>query len=296
MHTGLARIEAEAEALAGRVDIGTITLGCVLGYLDLRFAPRAAAGASARRGLVRGLRRLAGPCRPPSRAPEAHPARPGAHPGVRLLLPDRRRQRPMTPTELLAHHPRPDAAGLLFTTAIAPSAPAELADESARLAGALQALGVGRGDRVAVWAAQRHRLALRGLLRLRPAGRDRGGGEHPASARPSSPTSSAFYRVTGAVHLAGLQPGRFRGHPGRLPAADSLARVDAVIAYDEGRAQAAARLAELRAALPCAGAPGRLRAVRGRRAPARGPCRATAWAAAIFTTSGTHEGAQVRAA
>ena len=51
MHTGLARIEAQAEGLAGRVDIGTITLGCVLGYFDLRFAhldwrqahPRAAA-------------------------------------------------------------------------------------------------------------------------------------------------------------------------------------------------------------------------------------------------------------
>lgn len=37
IHTGLARVEAQAEGLADRVDIGTITLGCVLGYLDLRF-------------------------------------------------------------------------------------------------------------------------------------------------------------------------------------------------------------------------------------------------------------------
>lgn len=35
---GLGVIEAGAPAMGARVDIGTITLGCVLGYLDLRFA------------------------------------------------------------------------------------------------------------------------------------------------------------------------------------------------------------------------------------------------------------------
>lgn len=35
---GLAAIDATADTLADRVDIGTITLACVLGYLDLRFA------------------------------------------------------------------------------------------------------------------------------------------------------------------------------------------------------------------------------------------------------------------
>lgn len=35
--TGLDAIERDAAALAGRVDIGTITIACALGYLDLRF-------------------------------------------------------------------------------------------------------------------------------------------------------------------------------------------------------------------------------------------------------------------
>ena len=35
---GLAAIEAAADGYGERVDIGTITLGCVLGYLDFRFA------------------------------------------------------------------------------------------------------------------------------------------------------------------------------------------------------------------------------------------------------------------
>ena len=34
----LGRMETEAPGLAGVVDIGTITYGCALGYLDLRFA------------------------------------------------------------------------------------------------------------------------------------------------------------------------------------------------------------------------------------------------------------------
>lgn len=36
--TGLAEIERTAPGLGDRVDIGTIALGCALGYLDLRFA------------------------------------------------------------------------------------------------------------------------------------------------------------------------------------------------------------------------------------------------------------------
>ena len=35
--TSLAALEAETASLAGRVDIGTIALGCALWYLDLRF-------------------------------------------------------------------------------------------------------------------------------------------------------------------------------------------------------------------------------------------------------------------
>jgi glutathione S-transferase len=35
---GLAEFERRARSLAGRVDLGTITLGCALGYLDFRFA------------------------------------------------------------------------------------------------------------------------------------------------------------------------------------------------------------------------------------------------------------------
>ena len=34
---GLAAIDARADSLGDRLDIGTITMGCVLGYLDLRF-------------------------------------------------------------------------------------------------------------------------------------------------------------------------------------------------------------------------------------------------------------------
>jgi glutathione S-transferase len=36
--TGLARFEKTIDAQAPRLDIGTIALGCVLGYLDFRFA------------------------------------------------------------------------------------------------------------------------------------------------------------------------------------------------------------------------------------------------------------------
>jgi len=38
VHSALARIELEAPTFGGRVDIGTIAIGCALGYLDLRFA------------------------------------------------------------------------------------------------------------------------------------------------------------------------------------------------------------------------------------------------------------------
>ena len=36
--TGLEEFERRAASFAGRIDIGTITIGCALGYLDLRFA------------------------------------------------------------------------------------------------------------------------------------------------------------------------------------------------------------------------------------------------------------------
>jgi glutathione S-transferase len=38
IRTGLARFEQRIDAQADRLDIGTIALGCVLGYLDFRFA------------------------------------------------------------------------------------------------------------------------------------------------------------------------------------------------------------------------------------------------------------------
>ncbi|MGE0313172.1 MAG: glutathione S-transferase [Lautropia sp.] len=38
IRTSMAALEKDAGALAGRVDIGTITLGCALWYLDVRFA------------------------------------------------------------------------------------------------------------------------------------------------------------------------------------------------------------------------------------------------------------------
>ena len=38
VRTALAAIEQDAASLGDRVDIGTITFGCALGYLDLRFA------------------------------------------------------------------------------------------------------------------------------------------------------------------------------------------------------------------------------------------------------------------
>jgi len=37
IHSALTVIDREAPALGGRVDIGTISYGCALGYLDLRF-------------------------------------------------------------------------------------------------------------------------------------------------------------------------------------------------------------------------------------------------------------------
>ena len=38
LSTSLAALEGHPHSLAGRVDIGTLSLGCALGYLDLRFA------------------------------------------------------------------------------------------------------------------------------------------------------------------------------------------------------------------------------------------------------------------
>ena len=37
LHTSLASLEAAPAQLHGRVDIGTLSLGCALGYIDLRF-------------------------------------------------------------------------------------------------------------------------------------------------------------------------------------------------------------------------------------------------------------------
>ena len=38
IRTGVAAIDARADGFGDRVDIGTITFGCVLGYIDFRFA------------------------------------------------------------------------------------------------------------------------------------------------------------------------------------------------------------------------------------------------------------------
>ena len=35
---GLAELERRAGELAGRIDVGTIAIGCALGYLDFRYA------------------------------------------------------------------------------------------------------------------------------------------------------------------------------------------------------------------------------------------------------------------
>jgi glutathione S-transferase len=38
VHSALAELEAEAQGFGARVDLGTIALGCALGYLDFRYA------------------------------------------------------------------------------------------------------------------------------------------------------------------------------------------------------------------------------------------------------------------
>jgi len=38
VHTSLAALEGQVDRLKGRVDIGTLTIGCAVWYLDLRFA------------------------------------------------------------------------------------------------------------------------------------------------------------------------------------------------------------------------------------------------------------------
>lgn len=38
VHSGLAQLELQAQGFATRVDIGTIALGCALGYLDFRYS------------------------------------------------------------------------------------------------------------------------------------------------------------------------------------------------------------------------------------------------------------------
>ena len=39
----LDQLEAEAKSLKGKLDLGTITIGCALGYLDFRFGARTGA-------------------------------------------------------------------------------------------------------------------------------------------------------------------------------------------------------------------------------------------------------------
>ncbi|HEY0802124.1 MAG TPA: glutathione S-transferase [Steroidobacteraceae bacterium] len=41
VHCGLAELEQRASSLNQRIDVGTIAVGCALGYLDFRFAPLA---------------------------------------------------------------------------------------------------------------------------------------------------------------------------------------------------------------------------------------------------------------
>jgi fatty-acyl-CoA synthase len=187
----------------------------------------------------------------------------------------------MTLTELLAHHPRPDEPAVHDRDRAV--TPAELADESARLAGALQALGVGQGDRVAVWLpnatawlAAFFACARLGAIAVAVNTRFRSAELADILGRSGSRvlfTWPAFSRADFVATLAGCP-------------AESLAALDAVIAYDEGEPQAAARLAELRAALP---ARARLSAyaqcVAGE--PLREDHAAPHLGCAIFTTSGT---------
>lgn len=82
----LAVIEADADGYGERVDIGTITLGCALGYLDFRFADLAWRDAHPRtaRWFARfserpSMRASAPPAVPPaSPAPSASPGAPAA--------------------------------------------------------------------------------------------------------------------------------------------------------------------------------------------------------------------------
>lgn len=65
---GLAQLERRAPELADRVDLGTISLGCALGYLDLRFASlawRAQCPATARWFLQFGRRESMAATQPP---------------------------------------------------------------------------------------------------------------------------------------------------------------------------------------------------------------------------------------
>ncbi len=151
----------------------------------------------------------------------------------------------MTLTELLARHPRPHEPAVHDRDR--PVTPAMLADESARLAGALHALGVGRGDRVAVWLpnatawlAAFFACARLGAIAVAVNTRFRSAELADILGRSGSRvllTWPAFTRADFVATLAGCP-------------AESLAALEAVIAYDEDEPQAAARLAELRAALP----------------------------------------------
>jgi fatty-acyl-CoA synthase len=186
-----------------------------------------------------------------------------------------------TLTGLLAGQPDPEAIACFDRER--PVSFGELADESARLAGALRGLGVVEGDRVAIWlpnatawlatfvaCARLGAIAVAVNTRFRAAELADIVGRSGARVLVTWP---AFARADFVAVLEGCPPA-------------SLAGLHAVVAYDEGEADGAARLDALRAALPAGARLCRYReAIAGqplaedRAAPDKG--------CAIFTTSGT---------
>jgi len=164
----------------------------------------------------------------------------------------------MTLTELLARHPRPHEPAVHDRDR--PVTPAMLADESARLAGALHALGVGRGDRVAVWLpnatawlAAFFACARLGAIAVAVNTRFRTAELADIVARSGLKlllTWPAFEKADFVATLAGCPP-------------ESLKALSGVISYDEGEPQAAQRQAALRAALPASVAVHRYQACLG---------------------------------
>lgn len=178
---------------------------------------------------------------------------------------------------------RPDPSAIACIDRDRPVSFAELADESARVAAALRAHGVGEGDRVAIWlpnatawlaaffaCARLGAIAVAVNTRFRSAELADIVGRSGARLLLTWP---AFDRADFVAVLAGCPP-------------TALGALQAVIAYDEGEPAAPARLQALRAVLPEGVALHRYRdviAVAGladdRAAPGKG--------CAIFTTSGT---------